>query len=138
MTKIFETQYITEIDNKISSAFAHEENELPIALTQVDDKNWTLLTTQKIISNIEGKMQQAPAKNIIKWTWGNFKGYVREIVTLGRITFKDDSTLNILIETGSASMIMIYGIRTLTGREISTADQINKTLSRYQKRGFLE
>jgi hypothetical protein len=35
-------------------------------------------------------------------------------------------------------MIMIYGIRTLTGREISTADQINKTLSRYQKRGFLE
>jgi hypothetical protein len=47
-------------------------------------------------------------------------------------------TLDIIIETGKASMIIIYGIMTLTGKETSTEEQVNKTLNRYQNRGFFD
>jgi hypothetical protein len=138
LTKIFESQSFSDIDEKISSTFTHQENELPIALTHVDNNNWTLLTTKKIISNINGDIKQALANNIAKRTWNDFKGYKEKPITLGHLTLDDNSTLDVLIETGKASMIIIYGIMTLTGQETSTEEQINKTLSRYQNRGFFD
>jgi hypothetical protein len=138
LTKIFESQSLSDIDEKISSTFSHQENELPIALTHFDNNNWTLLTTKKIISNINGDIKQALANNVAKRTWNDFKGYKEKPITLGHLTLDDNSTLDVLIETGKASMIIIYGIMTLTGQETSTEEQINKTLSRYQNRGFFD
>ena len=138
LTKIFETESISDIEKGISSTFNHQDNELPIALTYVDANNWTLLTTRTIISNINGLTKQALSRWVLKWTWGDFKGYKEKPTTLGRLTLNDSSTLDILTETGKASMIMIYGIMTLTGQETSNDEQINKTLSRYQNRGFFD
>jgi hypothetical protein len=138
LTRIFETQSLSEIDEIISSTFIHLDNELPIAITHVDIDNWTLLTTKKIISNIKGVLRQTFASKVVNWTWGDFKGYKEKPTTLGHLTLDDNTTLNILTETGKASMIMIYGIMTLTGQETSTEEQINRTLNRYQNRGFFD
>ena len=118
--------------------FIYQNNELPIAMTYVDADNWTLLTTRNIVSNIKGDTKQALVSKVVNWTWGDFKGYQEKPTTLGRLTLDDDTTLYVLTETGKASMIMIYGIMTLIGQETSTEEQINKTLSRYQNRGFFD
>jgi hypothetical protein len=138
LTRIFEKQSLSEIDKVISSTFNHLDNELPIAITYVDINNWTLLTTKRIISNIKGVLTQTFASKVVKRTWGDFKGYKEKPTTLGYLTLNDNTTMNILTETGAASMIMIYGIMTLTGQETSTEEQINKTLKRYQNRGFFD
>lgn len=138
LTKVFETQLLADIDQTISASFRQVENELPIALTHIDKTNWTLLTTRQIISNINGDIKQALTKNVIQRKWNDFKGYKDKSATLGQLTLDDNSTLDIFIETGKASMIIIYGIMTLTGRETSTEEQIDKTLSRYQNRGFFD
>jgi len=138
LTKVFETQLLVNIDETISSAFRHFENELPIALTYVDKSNWTLLTTRQIISNINGAVKQTLTENVIQRKWNDFKGYKDKSTTLGQLTLADNMTLDIIIETGKASMIIIYGIMTLTGKETSTEEQVNKTLNRYQNRGFFD
>lgn len=138
MTKIFESQSLLEIDEKISSAFAHHENELPIVLTHVDNNNWTLLTTRQIVSNINGEIKQSLAKKVVHRKWNDFKGYKEKPTTLGQLTLDDNTNFNIFIETGNASMIIIYGIMMLTGQETSTEEQINKTLSRFKNRGFFD
>ena len=138
LTKVFETQLLVNIDETISSAFRHFENELPIALTYVDKSNWTLLTTRQIISNINGDVKQTLTENVIQRKWNDFKGYKDKSTTLGQLTLADNMTLDIIIETGKASMIIIYGIMTLTGKETSTEEQVNKTLNRYQNRGFFD
>ena len=138
LTKVFETELLGDIDETISSAFRHLENELPIAITHVDKTNWTLLTTRQIISNINGDVKQTLTENVIQRKWNDFKGYKDKSTTLGQLTLVDNTTLDIIIETGKASMIIIYGIMTLTGKETSTAEQVTKTLSRYQNRGFFD
>ncbi len=115
LTKILETQLLTDLDNNISASFAHLENELPIAITLVDNNNWTLLTTRKIITNNKGTIKHTFANKVAEWAWNDFKGYKQKPVTLGKLTLDDNSTLDTIIETGNASMIMIYGIMTLTG-----------------------
>lgn len=136
LTSIFETQLLTDIDKKISAVFDHQENELPIALTYVDSTNWTLFTTKKIISNIKGHIKMAFVNDVRKRSWNDFKGYKDKPVTYGQLTLDNNSVFDILIETGAASMIIIYCVMTLTGQETSSEQQIDKTLSRYQKRGF--
>jgi hypothetical protein len=138
LTRIYETESIYEMDKVISSAIIYQDSELPIALTYVDSNNWTLLTTRAIISKIDGLTKHSLSHSVAKWTWGDFKGYKEKPTTLGRLTLNDSSTLDVLTETGKASMIMIYGIMTLTGQETSNEEQINKTLSRYQNRGFFD
>ena len=138
LTKIFETQSLSEIDAEISSTFVQRDNELPIALTHVDNRNWTLLTTRKIVSNIKGDIKEAFANNIKKWKWNDFKGYKDKPITLGHLILDDNTILDIVIETGAASMIIIYGVMTLTGQETASEEQISKTLSRYEKRGFFD
>lgn len=138
LTKVFETNLLMDIDETISSAFGHIENELPIALTHVDQNNWTLLTTRQIISNINGDLKQTLTENVIQRNWNDFKGYKDKSTTLGQLTLADNTILDFIIETGKASMIIIYGIMTLTGKETSTEEQVNKTLSRYQNRGFFD
>src|SRR4051812_11016214 len=98
LTSIFETQLMTSIDNKITTTFDNEENELPIAMTYVDNDNWTLLRTRKIVSSIKSDIQQASAASVTKWTWNDFKGYKDKPVTYGHLTLDSSTTINIIIE----------------------------------------
>lgn len=137
LTSIFETQPLKGFNNTIATAFEHEEGELPIVMTFVDNDNWTLLTTKKIISRIKGDINHASATSITSWKFNDFKGFKDKPITYGYLLLEDATKLDIIIETGAPSMMMIYGIMTLT--QLTTAPlQIEKTLSRYIKRGFFE
>ncbi len=111
---LFENQLLSEIKSEIITKFNNLENELPIAMTFIDNNNWTLLTTRRIISNIDGNIQIASHDSVLEWKWNDFKGYKDKPITYGQLKLIDEIVINFHIETGRASMIMIYGIRSLT------------------------
>ncbi len=138
LTTIFETELLSDVNREVLSSFEYSDEELPIALTHVDVDNWTLLTSRQIISNVKTHVRQTHARNVVEWRWNDIKGYRDKTITVGQLTLSDSSVLEILIETGYASMIMVYGIMTLTRQETLSNEQIEKTLSRYGKRGFFK
>ena len=88
------------------------ENEFIICSTVIDSDNYSILTTKKIITNENG------IKNIGNLTGARNKGYGffksnTENFTFGSIGLENGADLKYFIETGKASMIMIYGVRTL-------------------------
>lgn len=92
------------------------EGELPIAQTLITHANWTLVTTRRIISCLDGKVQETDPAKVKSWLWGNFKGFKDTKMTLGELTLEDGSMLNVHIESGKASMVIIYSIMTLIGQ----------------------
>lgn len=89
------------------------ENELIICSTIIDSNNYSVLTTQRLFTKeneIEtiGNLSGATDK-----LYGDFKGYENVPYTLGLIQLSNGTSLKYFIETGKASMVMIYGVRTL-------------------------
>lgn len=114
MTKIFETEALSEINMPVD--ISHHEDELPVVLCLFDENNWTLVTTRKIISNISGNRGLAHGIDVQEWKFNDFKGYKDKYITKGELILNDGKMLQIVIETGYASMMMIYGIMTLMGQ----------------------
>ena len=113
-TRIHETD--DTIDNKkIKVDLSLESGERVICSTIVNDKIWTILTTRRIISFEGVGIRQHLIKSIKEWDAGDFKGYSGQSYTKGFLHFVDGKIVPIFIETGRASMVMIYGIRTLAG-----------------------
>lgn len=112
LSTIFETGDMTAI--RVSAQVTGQDGELPIVLVYDDGDNWSLLTTQRIISTIKGERKEAPVSSISKYTWKDYKGYRENAYIFGHLTLADKSQLDILIETGVPSSIMIYGIMTIT------------------------
>jgi len=104
------------IDNeKIKTELIVESEERLICSTIINDKIWTILTTRRIISFEGVGLQQHSIKSIQEWNAGDFKGYSGQNYTKGFLHFTDGKIFPFFIETGRASMVMIYGIRTLSG-----------------------
>ncbi|UZO80703.1 hypothetical protein NBT05_17390 [Aquimarina sp. ERC-38] len=89
------------------------ENELIICSTIINSDNYSILTTQKLITNQNGIEYSGSLINAKNKGYGNFKGYQDHSLTLGHIELKDGTDLKYFIETGRASMVMINGIGTL-------------------------
>ena len=136
LTKLFESEEFSFLTYNKSLSLPHNENELPITLTYVDSKNWTLITTQRIITSIKNEIKEIFATSIISWKWNDFKGYKDSPITYGQLILDNDCSFDIIIETGNASMISVYAIMTLA--DLKSNEQIIKTLSRYEKRGFIK
>jgi len=104
------------IDNeKINVELNLESEERLVCSTIISDKIWTILTTRRIVSFEGVGIQQHLIKNIKEWDFGDFKGYSEQSYTKGFLHFADGKIVPFFIETGRASMVMIYGIRTLSG-----------------------
>jgi hypothetical protein len=58
------------------------------------------------MGNIEGATDQL---------YGSFPNANRKPITFGQVQLHNGARLNYFIETGRASMVMIYGVRTLIG-----------------------
>ena len=67
LTRLFGTESIAEISKTISDKCTFLRTELPIALTFVNDHNWTLVTTRKIITILDGELTQANANKVTKY-----------------------------------------------------------------------
>lgn len=113
LTDMFESETIDEIDNGVFDSLAFSENELPIARTHVYADSWTLVTTRQIITCKDGVTKACQADKVFRWEWNDFKGYNKLPFTVGQLKFGDDQTLDIFIETGRASMVMIHAIMVL-------------------------
>jgi len=89
----------------------NEDEEL-ICSTIINESIWSILTTRKIIT-LEGVGQvQHNLKGLIQRNAGDFKGWSKQKYTKGFLQFDDNKIIPYFIETGNASMIMIYGIDT--------------------------
>jgi len=89
------------------------EDELIICSTLIDGENYSILTTQKLITSENG-IEQAESLSGAKDKWyGDFKGYKGNLLTFGLVELENGDDFKYFIETGKASMIMIHGIRTL-------------------------
>ncbi|MES2772940.1 MAG: hypothetical protein V4722_02060 [Bacteroidota bacterium] len=111
-TTLFDGEHSGDLSNQITFS----ESELPISQTFIAKSNWTLVTTRRIVSCINGQVRETAASNVNSWNWGNFKGYKGEHTSIGEIKLDSGDVINIHIEAGRASMIIIYSIMTLVGQ----------------------
>ena len=101
---------INELSDKLNVTL--HNIELCLCSTIIDAQNWSVLTTQRMITCIDGKQQEG---NMWEAKWsdqGKLKDF-RNPINQGKITFKDGSEMPFIYENGKASMVMIYGVKTL-------------------------
>ena len=89
------------------------ENELIICSTVVDSENYSVLTTQKLITKEKGIENIGNLIGAKDKLYGDFKGYKGDSITFGLVELENGTELKYFIETGKASMIMIQGVRTI-------------------------
>lgn len=88
-------------------------NELLICSTIIDIDNFSLLTTQKLVTKENGILLLGNINHAKDKLYGDFKGAIsKEPYTFGMVKLEDSNDLKYFIETGRASMVMIYGVRT--------------------------
>ncbi|CAD0221366.1 hypothetical protein [Chryseobacterium sp. JV274] len=89
------------------------DEELLICSTIIDSNNYSILTTQKLITSENGVLESGLIIHAKNELYGNFKGHGNEKLTFGKIIIEHGKIIKYFIETGKASMIMIYGVKTL-------------------------
>jgi hypothetical protein len=89
------------------------ESELIICSTVIDAGNCSILTTQRLITRQNGQAIAGNIEGASDQLYGDFKDYEKKPFTIGQIQLQNGTGLKYFIETGKASMIMIYGVRTL-------------------------
>lgn len=88
------------------------EKEWPICSTIIDAYSWSVLTTRRLLTNQQGQLTMANIDTSISQSHGDFKGDDKKDRTLGILQLANGTRMTYFIETGKASMVMIYGIRT--------------------------
>ena len=112
-TRIYDLKHPTLMP-EIKDAIHLESEEELICSTYVSPTIWTLLTTRRIFS-LEGVgLKKHELAGIKKWDFGDFKGYSKQPYTKGFLYFENSDVITFFIETQEASMVMIYGIRTMS------------------------
>jgi hypothetical protein len=91
------------------------ENELVICSTVIDKDNFSVLTSQKLTTKESGVLLSGKMNGATDRLYGDFKGYQRGLFTFGVVQLDNGNELKYFIETGRASMVMIYGVRTRIG-----------------------
>ncbi|KAA2243384.1 hypothetical protein F0L74_12850 [Chitinophaga agrisoli] len=109
------------------------ENELIICSTILDHDNFSILTTQKLITREHGIEITGNLLDAADSSYGEFKGHRCGIFTFGRIKLSNGSDFRYFIETGKASMIMIHGVRTVIRTQQMTSAQIEKVARIWNK-----
>jgi hypothetical protein len=90
-----------------------ESSELPILYLFVDETNWTVITTRRIVYSVNGDIDSVRGSHVVRYWWGNFKGYGGQIVEQATLRTEGDEEHHCLFETGAPSMGSIYAIRTM-------------------------
>ena len=130
-TKFYETN-----SDYIYGVIHHDlsETELMICTTIIDADNYSILTTQRLVTKQNGRESSGNIDGATDKLYGDFKGYKDKNVTLGKIQLQDGNELKYFIETGNASMIMIHGIRTLIRTQAKNPAQVDNLIRSLNKR----
>ncbi|OJJ23764.1 hypothetical protein BKI52_05285 [marine bacterium AO1-C] len=117
------SHFAEEVATELTITLHNEE--LCICSTIVDAQNWSVLTTQRIITCIAGGTQQGNIIEAVDRKLGHFKD--KENATIfGHIILKSGLEIPFFIETRKASMIMIQGVLTVIQRSTCTDEQNEK------------
>jgi hypothetical protein len=100
------------------------EDELIICSTVIDNANYSVLTTQKLVTKENGIERTGQLNGAEDKGYGDFKGYKKDAITNGLVELENGDKLKYFIETGKASMVMIHGLRTL----IRTQEMTNQNV----------
>ncbi|WP_375562433.1 hypothetical protein ACE193_07765 [Bernardetia sp. OM2101] len=118
-----------------NSEFSHnkiqlqrKEGELIICSTIINEKNYSILTTQRLITKENGNEKIGNMNEASDESYGNFKGYGDVGFTFGLVKLKSELELKYFIETGKASMVMVHGIRTLIRTQTLTEKNIENLI----------
>lgn len=103
------------------------DEELVIASVVIDADNYSVLTTRRLFTREEGNLSVGDLENAKDRLYGDFKGHKTTEFTFGHVELEDGRDFKYFIETGSASMAMIYGVRTLVRIKELTEMQIEKS-----------
>lgn len=109
------------------------ENELIICSTIINLENYSLLTTQKLITKENGTNSVGNIIGAIDKGYGYFKGYKEDSFTFGIVELENGTDLKYFIETGKASMIMIHGVRTIIRTQHITEKNIENTIRNWNR-----
>ncbi|GAB1858562.1 hypothetical protein MHTCC0001_34010 [Flavobacteriaceae bacterium MHTCC 0001] len=109
------------------------EEELIICSMVIDSDNYSVLTTQRLITNEKGIKSIGDTTGAILKRTGDFKGLNKESVTFGFLKLEIGTEIKYFIETGKASMIMVHGIRTLIKTQQMTVKNIENVTRAWSK-----
>ncbi len=109
------------------------ENELIICSTIIDKDNFSILTTRRLFTNIDGQLSTENIQGATDKLYGDFKGYQDKAFTFGQVQLQNGNEIKYFIETGKASMIMIHGVRTLIGTAQMTNKQVDSVTRIWNK-----
>jgi len=109
------------------------ENELLICSTIIDAENYSILTTRRLLTKIDGKLDICNIAGAIDKFYGDFKGYKDTTWTFGKVKLLSGVVVKYFIEVGSASMIMIHGVKTLIRTTEMTNIQIENVTRVWSK-----
>jgi hypothetical protein len=109
------------------------ENELIICSTIINLDNYSILTTQRIITKKNGNLNFGNLIDAEDKLYGDFKGYQENETTFGQIKLSSGEELKYFIETGNASMVMIHGVRAILKTSTMTSNQIEKVTRIWNK-----
>lgn len=104
------------------------EDELIVCSTVIDSENYSVLTTQKLITKESGIKKIGNLSGAKDKLYGDFKGYKDKSYTFGFVELNNGTDLKYFIETEKASMIMIYGVRTIIQTEEMTEKNIQNLI----------
>ena len=111
-TNIYENYDVADLVF-MNGRFEFEQGEEPICSTVINEKTWSILTTRNLYT-LEGAKKEMHKLSALKFfESGDFKGYSGQPFVTGYLHFEDDKIIRVFIETGIASMVMIYGIKTM-------------------------
>jgi hypothetical protein len=102
-----------DIEEFIDDLLKMDAKEVFICSTIISEQIWTILTTRRIISREGVGLFEHKFEGIKNAEYADFKGYSKQEFTKGLLVFKDEKIIPLFIETGNASMVMIYGTGTL-------------------------
>lgn len=109
-----------------------DDDELIISSTVIDDFNFSILTTRKLITKENGDFNFGRMEDATHVSFGYFKD-VKPFI-FGIIKLKNGNDLKYFIETGKASMMMIQGVKTLIKTQEMTNQQVENVTRVWNKK----
>ena len=88
------------------------DNELVICSTMIDKDNFSVLTTQRLTTKEKGVLLSGNLNGALVKQYRDFKSFKNKPLTFGLVQLNNGNDLRYFIETGRASMVMVYGVRT--------------------------
>lgn len=92
--------------------FEPKPNELPIVYVLIDNNNWTLVTTQRIVGQIESIRREIFFDQFDDVVWGSLKN-TKIDSTIFRTSDMYGDQYDFLMETGKPSMAIISSVGTI-------------------------